>query len=203
MTLARNRGAIEAKCAGHAHLTIADALRLLNEPSDEEREAEHQRRLKDVELARHKKQLKKFGEYPFKTTVFNVVDRMNVRGYIADLERCATHLDTLPQKELVKLSSVLKRQQADAVRIGAVIQQIDSLTQPMEKDITPKRVEPGLLPATIERENDLELETYEIEPELTEKEQAELDSALLCWSLMSERTKNLFLEKISETAEPF
>lgn len=43
------------------------------------------------------------------------------------------------------------------------------------------------------------------EPEptkLTEKEKAELDNALLCWSLMSKKMQSLFLGKISDT-EPF
>ena len=64
-----------------------------------------------------------------------------------------------------------------------------SPTTAAEKDITPQ----------VRR-----LTGPEPEPtELTEKEQADLDHALLCWEGMSEKLQNLFLEKISETVEPF
>lgn len=124
-----------------AHLGLNEALRTLrrlDEPTDEEQADRFDRMTKAAEQARHEKMVKRLGSVPFESKVFDVADHLSDKGHLADMERCVEHLDTLSKPELEKLGDFLKRQQSEkAARIDAVIQRIDTLTQPVEKDITP------------------------------------------------------------------
>lgn len=83
---------------------------------------------------------KKFGEYPFETTVFNFVERLKDgnSGPFADLKRCSEYFDVLNQERLQRLHKVLSsiRQNHNEV-MDELLGKINDLNKPTEKDITP------------------------------------------------------------------
>lgn len=83
---------------------------------------------------------KKFGDYPFETTVFNFVERLKDgnAGPLNDLKRCSEYFYSLNTERLDRLHSVLSsiRQNHNEV-MDELLAKIDDLRKPIEKDITP------------------------------------------------------------------
>ncbi len=90
--------------------------------------------------AKEESMRKKFGEYPFETTVFNFVERLKDgnAGPFSDLKRCSEYFDTLNQERLQRLHKVLStiRQNHNEV-MDELLGKISDLNKPTEKDITP------------------------------------------------------------------
>jgi ParB/RepB/Spo0J family partition protein len=84
---------------------------------------------------------KKFGEYPFETTVFKFVDDLKVGNSapLANLVRCSDYFDSLNRERLDRLHKVLTEiNQHHNEVMESLLGKINDLRIPSEKDITPK-----------------------------------------------------------------
>jgi hypothetical protein len=95
------------------------------------------------EMAHKSKQeamLKKFGEYPFETTVFNFAERLRETNSasLADLLRCVEHFDSLSRERRERLQKILAGiRQKHIAGMDELDAKLNDLAKAVERDITP------------------------------------------------------------------
>ena len=95
------------------------------------------------EMAHKSKQeamLKKFGEYPFETTVFNFAERLRETNSasLADLLRCVEHFDSLSRERRERLQKILAGiRQKHISGMDELDAKLNDLAKAVERDITP------------------------------------------------------------------